>query len=312
MGAPERASNRLGYTATMGATSGKEGDWAAAERAELERRLAQAVPAEDQPPQSLHRAMRYSLLDGGKRLRPLLCRAAAYAVAAGEVEAAWAPACAVEMVHTYSLIHDDLPALDNDDLRRGRPTCHKQFGEAMAILAGDALLTLAFGQLAAAGGGAAAMVGLLAEAAGTPAGMVAGQVADLEAERAQADAATVAFIHRRKTAALMRASVLLGGRAAAASAQQLAALGQFGEALGLAFQIVDDMLDLTASSGELGKTAGKDEAQRKATYPAVAGRAAAEQEARRLAQQALAALAGWGPAAGRLRALAAQMATRRT
>ncbi|HUX66077.1 MAG TPA: farnesyl diphosphate synthase [Terriglobales bacterium] len=286
-------------------------EWMEAERAELERRLAQAVPGELEPPPSLHRALRYSLLDGGKRLRPLLCRAAALAVAGQPVEAAWAPACAVEMVHTYSLIHDDLPALDNDDLRRGRPTCHKQFGEALAILAGDALLTLAFGQLAAAGSAAAAMVALLAEAAGTPAGMVAGQVADLEAERAATSAAAVAFIHRRKTAALLRASVLLGGLAAAASAAQLAALAQFGESLGLAFQIVDDLLDLTASSRELGKTAGKDEVQRKATYPAVAGRAAAEWEARRLQQQALDALAPWGPAADRLRALAAQMAARR-
>ena len=295
----------------MGATLGKEGDWAAAERAELERRLAQAVPAADQPPQSLHRAMRYSLLGGGKRLRPLLCRAAAYAVAGDDLDTAWAPACAVEMVHTYSLIHDDLPALDNDDLRRGRPTCHKQFGEAMAILAGDALLTLAFGQLAASGTQAGAMVGLLAEAAGTPAGMVAGQVADLEAERTQADASAVAFIHRRKTAALIRASVQLGGMAASASAAQLAALAQFGGAMGLAFQIVDDLLDLTASSRELGKTAGKDEAQRKATYPAVAGRGAAQLECRRLEQEALAALAAWDPAAERLRSLAAQMAARR-
>ncbi|MGH9480614.1 MAG: polyprenyl synthetase family protein [Terriglobales bacterium] len=278
------------------------GDWLETERAETERRLALAVPKEDAPPASLHRAMRYSLLGGGKRLRPLLCLAAARAVAGEAVEAAWAPACAVELVHTYSLIHDDLPALDNDDLRRGRPTCHKQFGEALAILAGDALLTLAFERLAA--GGTAAMVAELARAAGTPGGMVAGQVMDVEAERDRMDIAAVECIHRAKTAALIRASVRLGGMAAGASEPQLAELGRYGAAVGLAFQINDDLLDISATSLALGKTAGKDEAQRKATYPAAAGAAEAQARAQALTQEALAALAGWGASAEQLRQLA--------
>jgi len=269
------------------------------ERAEAERRLALAVPREDVPPASLHRAMRYSLLAGGKRLRPLLCRAAARAVAGDDVEAAWAPACALEMIHTYSLIHDDLPALDNDDLRRGQPTCHKVFGEAMAILAGDALLTLAFEQLPAAG-----MAQTLARAAGTPRGMVAGQVADLEALRGQADLELVRSIHRAKTAALIRASVELGGMAAGAASAQADDLRHFGEAIGLAFQITDDLLDLSGTTAQLGKTAGKDESQAKATYPAVAGAAAAVREARALQQEAHDRLYAWGVTAERLRALA--------
>ncbi|MGN6593540.1 MAG: polyprenyl synthetase family protein [Terriglobales bacterium] len=277
-------------------------DWQAAERAAVEIRLAAAVPAADIPPVRLHQAMRHSLLGGGKRLRPLLCRAAARAVLGDDCEAAWTPALAVELVHTYSLIHDDLPALDNDDLRRGRPTCHKLYGEAMAILAGDALLTRAF-ELLAGAPQAGAMVGLLAQAAGTPAGMVAGQVADMEGAQGAALEA-VRWIHERKTAALLRASVLLGGMAANAGAEQMEALAQFGHSAGLAFQIADDLLDRSASSAELGKTAGKDAAQAKATYPGVLGAAGARAEAQRRVDEAEAALAGWGPAAERLRALA--------
>lgn len=282
-----------------------DADWIGAERAEVERRLAAAVPGEDEAPATLHRAMRYSLLGGGKRLRPLLCRAAARAVAGDNVEAAWGPACAVELIHTYSLIHDDLPALDNDDLRRGRATSHKVFGEALAILAGDALLTLAFEHLESV-----AMVRTLAQAAGTPRGMVAGQVADLEALRGAAGADAVRSIHLYKTAALIRAAVVLGGLAADAAPEQLAALARFGDAIGLAFQIVDDLLDLTGTATTLGKTAGKDESQAKATYPAAVGQAAAEQAARRLAHQAGTALDGWGPEAERLRALARLMVER--
>ncbi|MGH9486424.1 MAG: polyprenyl synthetase family protein [Terriglobales bacterium] len=283
--------------------------WQQQERAELERRLEAAVPAASQPPRHLHAAMRHSLLGGGKRLRPLLCRAAARAVAGHDCEAAWAPAIAVELVHTYSLIHDDLPALDNDTLRRGRATCHAAFGEAMAILAGDALLTRAFGMLASAPQ-AGAMSALLAEAAGTPEGMVAGQVADLETHSG-AGLAAIRAIHRRKTAALLRASVLLGGWAAAASPRQRSALGRYGAGVGLAFQIADDLLDASASSAQLGKTAGKDAAQGKATWPEAAGIAGAEAEARRLIGAALEELEGWGRGANRLRALARFVTQRR-
>jgi len=276
--------------------------WRDDQRRELELRLAAAVPPEEAAPRNLHRAMRYSLLGGGKRLRPLLVRAAALAVAGSECEAAWAPAVAVECIHAYSLIHDDLPALDNDDLRRGRPSCHKVFGEAMAILAGDALQTLAFSCLA--GAGSAAMAAELARAVGTPAGMVAGQVMDMEAVRGAAGLPEVESIHRAKTAALIRASVVLGGLAAGASAGQLAELGRFGAAVGLAFQIRDDLLDISSTSAQLGKTAGKDEAQRKLTYPAVAGVDAARARAAALRQEAGALLADWSACADPLRSLA--------
>ncbi len=279
-------------------------DWMTKERSLAERALAACLPPAEAAPARLHAAMRYALLGGGKRLRPLLCRAAARAVAGRDRDAAWRPACAVECIHAYSLIHDDLPALDNDALRRGRPTCHVAFGEAMAILAGDALQTQAFALLAGAGRRAGAMARVLAAAAGSPDGMVAGQVMDMEAERSRATLAEVQAIHSRKTAALIRASVQLGGLAAGATPAQLGALGMFGEAVGCAFQIADDLLDETASSAELGKTAGKDAAQAKATYPAVTGRAGALAAGEALVAAALQALAGWGPPAGRLRTLA--------
>lgn len=284
------------------------------EREEFERRLDAALPRAEAAPQRLHRALRYSAQSGGKRLRPLLCRAAAQAVAGQAVEAAWAPAVALELIHTYSLIHDDLPALDNDALRRGRPTCHVAFDEATAILAGDGLLTLAFEVLTEAPlapAAVAAMVRELARAAGTPGGMVAGQAADLEATSASATLEEVGWIHARKTAALIRASLVLGGVAAGASAARLAVLGDVGEAAGLAFQIVDDLLDRSGSTAELGKTAGKDEAQAKATYPAAAGVAAAEAQARELAARARALLADWGVAADPLRRLTDLMVERR-
>ena len=297
-------------------------EWIAIERAECESRLSAAVPAETTPPEALHRAIRYSLLSGGKRLRPLLCRAAARAIVGYDVEAAWRPACAVELIHTYSLIHDDLPALDNDDLRRGRATCHTVFGVAMAILAGDGLQTLAFEHLAQAVPGelAASMVHILASAAGTPAGMVAGQAADMDVTQiaGSSDAAfratpldAVRFIHARKTAALLRASVMLGGMAAGATEVQLRTLESLGGQLGLAFQIVDDLLDQSATSAELGKTAGKDRAQDKLTYPAAAGVNAARTEAQRLTEQARAGLASWGEKADHLRELAEKMLARR-
>jgi geranylgeranyl diphosphate synthase type II len=276
--------------------------------------LARQVPSEDTPPETIHRAMRYSLFAGGKRIRPILCMAAARAVSdrpAG-VEAA---ACALELVHTYSLIHDDLPALDNDDLRRGRPTCHKVFGEAMAILAGDALLTLAFRVLAALDGvdqdRKARMVLELATAAGTPGGMVAGQVSDLEGEGKAPDPVLLETIHRAKTGALLRASVRIGAIYAGAAEEQLGALSEYGEHVGLAFQIVDDLLDIEESSQALGKTAGKDAAQHKITFPAVYGVEESHHMAERERAAAHAALAPFGGRAARLRELADFIVRRR-
>jgi len=243
------------------------------------------VPDESQDPSVIHRGMRYSLFAGGKRIRPLLAMAAAEAVsdhAAGIEDAA----CALELIHTYSLIHDDLPALDNDDLRRGRPTCHKVFGDAMAILAGDALLTLAFEVLAKLPNVDAErrirLVAELATASGTVGGMIGGQVNDLEGEGQPPTAPLLESIHHAKTGALLRASVRMGAIYAGADDTQLAALTCFGEHIGLAFQIVDDVLDVEQSSEALGKTAGKDAQQQKITFPAVYGlersRTMAEQE----------------------------------
>jgi len=285
----------------------------AAEIETIDAALDKALPAESVAPQTLHRAMRYSVFAGGKRLRPLLCRAAALAVAGRDCDGVLPVACALEMIHTYSLIHDDLPALDNDDLRRGRPTCHKVFGEAMAILAGDALLTRAFGQLAQVRPPerVAALVEELSAAAGSPNGMVGGQVADIEGERATATAESVTFIHRAKTAALIRASVVLGAIVAGATEEQRQQMARFGEAIGLAFQIVDDILDITSDAATLGKSVGKDEAQKKATWPAVFGLERAQQEARQLVETALAELAAFGPAADHLRFLAGKMVERK-
>jgi len=248
-------------------------EYMARQQKAVEAALDRWVPREDENPATIHRAMRYSLFAGGKRVRPLLAMAAAEAVsdAPSGIESC---ACALEMIHTYSLIHDDLPALDNDDLRRGRPTCHKVFGDAMAILAGDALLTLAFEVLAKLDAGAERRVELvreLAAASGTVGGMIGGQVNDIEGEGKRPTAALLDSIHRAKTGALLRASVRMGAIYAGADAEQLAALTRFGEHVGLAFQIVDDILDVEQSSEALGKTAGKDAAQNKITFPAVYG-----------------------------------------
>jgi geranylgeranyl diphosphate synthase type II len=251
--------------------------------------------------------MRYSVFAGGKRLRPVLVAAGAEAVG-GTLAAVMPAACAVEMIHTYSLIHDDLPAMDNDDFRRGVPTNHKVFGEAIAILAGDALLTLAFrllGDSVAAGADAQRLREVfteVADAAGS-AGMVGGQVADIECEGKPADAAIVDYIHTHKTAALIRASIRSGAILAGATPAQLKALGVAGDDLGLAFQIMDDILDITATSEELGKTAGKDQAQQKATYPAVHGIETSRRRAQALVADAHAALEPFGPRALPLRAL---------
>jgi geranylgeranyl diphosphate synthase type II len=259
----------------------------------VDRVLNKWVPAETVEPVAIHKAMRYSLFAGGKRIRPILAMAAADAVSDSPVGVEDA-AATLELVHTYSLIHDDLPALDNDDLRRGRPTCHKVFGEAMAILAGDALLTLAFEVLSrlelVSPEQKIRMVEELSRAAGTVGGMIGGQVHDIEGERKHPTALLLEAIHKAKTGALLRASVRIGALYAGATAEELAALSEFGQHAGLAFQIVDDLLDVEESSEALGKTAGKDQAQQKITFPAVYGlqrsREMAEEE-RRAAHLAL-------------------------
>ncbi len=249
-------------------------DYIAAQQKRIDRALDRCVPPESQDPATIHRAMRYSVFAGGKRVRPLLAIAAADAVADAPAEIEIA-ACSLELIHTYSLIHDDLPALDNDDLRRGRPTCHKVFGDAMAILAGDALLTLAFEVLSSLTCVRAdrriELVRELAAASGTVGGMIGGQVHDIEGEGKTPTAALLESIHRAKTGALLRASVRIGAIYADASAEQLDELTRYGEHIGLAFQIIDDVLDVEQPSEALGKTAGKDAQQRKITFPAVYG-----------------------------------------
>ncbi len=265
--------------------------------------LESVLPPASEAPIRLHEAMRYSVFAGGKRLRPALVLAACRAV--GGSDHACAPAlAAVEVLHTYTLVHDDLPAMDDDDLRRGRPTCHKAYDEATAILVGDALQTLAFETVAELG---AEAVKVLARASGSR-GVVGGQQDDLDAEGAVIDAspacrARLERIHRGKTAALIRASCALGAIAGGATAAQRAALERFGEDIGLAFQIADDVLDATADAATLGKTPGKDAAQGKLTYVAVHGLAAARAEAQRLEATALAALAPFGSAGEALAAL---------
>jgi geranylgeranyl diphosphate synthase type II len=254
--------------------------------------LDRLTPREAAPPETIHKAMRYSLFAGGKRIRPLLCMEAAAAAsgrAPEELPGIFEAACSLEMIHTYSLIHDDLPALDNDDYRRGKLTCHKVFGEAMAILAGDSLLTLAFRTLAGIQGlEAARQVQLILElstASGTVEGMIGGQVFDIEGERQTPTAELLDRIHRAKTGALLRASVRMGAVCAGGDEAAVDALSAYGEHVGLAFQIVDDILDVEESSEALGKTAGKDAAQGKITFPAVYGldtsRAMAAEECRK-------------------------------
>jgi geranylgeranyl diphosphate synthase, type II len=236
----------------------------------------------------LHRAMRYSLFAGGKRLRPILCLAAAEACG-GKIRNALPLACALECIHTYSLVHDDLPSMDNDDFRRGRPTCHKVFGDGIAILTGDALLTIAFEIVSNAKPtsryDASILLREIAVAAGSQK-LIAGQVADLEAEGKNVKRDQLQFIHQNKTAAILKSSVRLGAMSANADARELSAVTRFGQRLGLAFQIIDDILDVTQTSEILGKSAGKDVAAKKATYPAVIGLEKSRAEARRLTRQA--------------------------
>jgi geranylgeranyl diphosphate synthase type II len=258
------------------------------------------LPPESEEPRKLHRAMRYSVFAGGKRIRPALVIAASD-LHDGPREAALPAACAMEMIHTYSLIHDDLPAMDDDDLRRGRPSCHKAFDEATAILAGDALLTHAFlilaRQPAPSPERMLGIIDTLAEAAGTG-GMIGGQMADLESENRQVDLATVERIHLLKTAALITASLVIGAVMAGAGEEELIRMKRFGRHIGLLFQITDDILDRIGDTKNLGKTVGKDEAQGKATYPAAAGMEMANSRAEELARQAAEELAPYGERAG--------------
>jgi geranylgeranyl diphosphate synthase, type II len=265
---------------------------------EVNQWLDRLVPTETTPPERLHKAMRYSLLAGGKRLRPALVLAAgeAFGARTGELMPA---ACAVEMIHTYSLIHDDLPAMDNDDLRRGRPTCHKAFGEAVAILAGDAFLALAFQVLSspAETGNVERQIRVvreIASAAGTVDALVGGQMADIENEGQDVNDSTLEYIHRSKTGAMICASVVAGGMVAGASDDQIRKLREYGRRIGLAFQIADDILDVTSTSEQLGKTPGKDRAANKATYPAAHGIEASEARARELVDEAIDALSSLG------------------
>jgi geranylgeranyl diphosphate synthase type II len=283
------------------------------DRKAVDSALDRLLPPEDTRPSSIHRALRYSVFAGGKRIRPILCLEAARTFR--PVPGVMAVACALEFIHTYSLIHDDLPALDNDDLRRGQPTCHKKFGEAIAILAGDALLTLAFETLAGADlppDRRVAIVLEIAGAAGTRNGMVGGQVADVEAEGQAVAAEMLEYIHRSKTAALIRAAVVSGAMASGAADDDLCQLRRFGELIGWAFQVTDDILDVEESSAALGKTSGKDLAQQKATYPALYGLAKSHELARDLARRAVAEIEPYGARAAHLREIAEFLVLRRS
>jgi geranylgeranyl diphosphate synthase, type II len=276
--------------------------------------LDRLIPLETQDPVSIHKAMRHSVFAGGKRLRPVLC------IEAGRMIAGSLPAkieelgAALEMLHTYSLIHDDLPALDNDDLRRGRPTCHKVFGDAIAILAGDALQTQAYEVLARLECPAEARVRIIEEIAhgtGTVDGMIGGQVVDLEAEQTHPTAEMLEYIHRSKTAALITASLVSGGLYAGAKDREVKKLRAFGQSAGLAFQIVDDVLDVTQTSEQLGKTAGKDTAAQKATYPALFGVDESLRKADALISSAFKELDSFGERAETLKELARYLVERK-
>ena len=254
----------------------------------IDRALDRYLPRANTKPVTLHKAMRYSLFAGGKRLRPILCLAAAEACR-GNIDDALPLACALECIHTYSLVHDDLPSMDNDDFRRGRPTCHKVFGDGIAVLAGDALLTVAFEIVSKAKPTLSYDISTLLREIAVAAGsqkLIAGQVADLEAEGKKVKRDQLQFIHENKTAAILRSSVRLGAMSANADARNLSAITRLGQRLGLAFQIIDDILDVTQTSELLGKSAGKDVVARKATYPAVIGLEKSRDEARRLTRQA--------------------------
>ncbi len=276
--------------------------------------LERLIPAETQHPVSIHKAMRHSVFAGGKRLRPVLSMEAGRMIAGSLPAGIEELGAALEMLHTYSLIHDDLPALDNDDLRRGRPTCHKAFGEATAILAGDALQTQAYEVLARLRCPAEARVRIIEEIAhgtGTVEGMIGGQVVDLEAERTKPTAEMLEYIHRSKTAALITASLVSGGLYGGANHGEIGKLRTFGQSVGLAFQITDDILDVTQTSEQLGKTAGKDTAAQKATYPALFGLEESERKADSLVNAALEQLQSFGERAKTLKELARYLVERK-
>jgi geranylgeranyl diphosphate synthase type II len=279
-----------------------------------DRALEELIPSAETIPASIHGAMRHSTFAGGKRLRPVLAYQAAITIAGAMPRGIEQLGAALEMLHTYSLIHDDLPALDNDDLRRGKPTCHVVFGEAIAILAGDALQTRAFEVLANLDCPAAAtmkIVSLVANAVGTVEGMIGGQVLDLESEHLKPTPELVEAIHRAKTGALIRVSVVAGGVYAGANDDDVARLDRFGRKAGLAFQIADDVLDVTADSATLGKTAGKDQATEKATWPAVYGIEQSRRDATQLIGEAFAALEPYGERAERLKSVARYLVERK-
>jgi geranylgeranyl diphosphate synthase type II len=276
--------------------------------------LESLIPSADTVPVSIHGAMRHSVFAGGKRLRPVLALQSGVTIAGALPPGIARLGAALEMLHTYSLIHDDLPALDNDDLRRGKPTCHKAFGEAIAILAGDALQTRAFEVLAGLDCPPAAtveIIGLIANAVGTVEGMIGGQVLDIESERLKPTPELVDSIHRAKTGALIRVSVVSGGVYAGATAEDVTRLDRFGRKAGLAFQIVDDVLDMTVDSEQLGKTAGKDQATEKATWPAVHGIEQSLRDAAQLIDEAFAALEPYGSRADGLKAVARYLVERK-
>jgi geranylgeranyl diphosphate synthase type II len=280
--------------------------WVAEKSAAVDKALDHFLPKASAKPSTIHKAMRYSLFAGGKRMRPALVLAAAEACGGGDTDAL-PLACAVECIHTYSLIHDDLPAMDDDDFRRGKPTNHKVFGEGIAVLAGDALLTQAFEIAAQCKGwkrySHQTVVLEIAKAAGSLQ-LIAGQVADLEGEGKDLSVKELQYIHERKTSALLCASVRLGGMSANATPAQLEALTDFGYHVGLAFQVIDDILDVTQSSETLGKTAGKDVEAKKATYPRIVGLEKSREIAARLTRKAYGALNGFGPKGAALEALA--------
>jgi geranylgeranyl diphosphate synthase type II len=284
-------------------------------RALTDAALERLLPAGDIRPSSIHQAMRHSVFAGGKRIRPILSMEAGRAVAGALPQGIEELGAALEMLHTYSLIHDDLPALDNDDLRRGRPTCHKAFGEAIAILAGDGLQTQAYevlSRLSCPAGRRVLIIEEIAKGTGTINGMIGGQVVDLEAEHTKPDAENLEYIHRSKTAALITASVVSGGIYAGGTSEQINQLRCYGQAIGLAFQIVDDILDITQTSEQLGKTAGKDIASEKATYPALFGLEASRNKAAALLGSASKALENFGSRADMLRGLAQFLLERKT
>jgi len=284
-------------------------DYLRNQKAVIDRKLEEYLPEETAYPPKIHQAMRYSLFPGGKRIRSILCLAACEAVG-GKPEPALPVACAMELVHTYSLIHDDLPAMDNDDLRRGKPTSHKAFGEAIAILAGDALLTLVYYVLShhTRKAGADAQIVLqvieeISQASGTM-GMIGGQVVDLESEDKEIEFPQLEYIHTHKTGALIRCAVVCGAIMGGASGDQMTGLRLYGEIIGLAFQIVDDILDIRGEQSKLGKSIGSDLAQKKATYPAHLGLTESMNRARNLLESAISKLAGFDSKADPLREIA--------